>query len=86
MHPDFAQLTVPWFKRAYVYTGSIGEFRYRFKRDGETLSVATYTNLCYEVASDVEEREFPWTEDGVEEIKAYLQTKWNAYTSKSEAQ
>ncbi len=85
MHPDFAQLTVQWFKRAYVYTGSIGEFRYRFKRDGETLSVATYTHLCYEVATDVAEQEFPWTEEGVEAIKAHLQAKFNEYQEKSEA-
>ena len=35
MHPDFAVLTPRWFKRAFVYTGSIGEFRYRFANDSE---------------------------------------------------
>lgn len=85
MHPDFAQLTVQWFKRAYVYTGSIGEFRYRFKRDGETLSIATYTHLCYEAANDVEECEFPWTEEGVEAIKAHLQQKYETHLKSSEA-
>ena len=30
MHPQFAELTPRWFKRAFVYTGSIGDFRYRF--------------------------------------------------------
>ena len=33
MHPQFAALTPRWFKRAFVYTGSIGEFRYRFATD-----------------------------------------------------
>ena len=28
MHPQFAELTPRWFKRAFVYTGSIGEFRF----------------------------------------------------------
>ena len=33
MHPDFAQLTPAWFLRAFVYTGSIGDFRYRFAHE-----------------------------------------------------
>ena len=31
MHPQFSELTPRWFKRAFVYTGSIGDFRYRFE-------------------------------------------------------
>lgn len=85
MHPNFAQLTVRWFKRAFVYTGNIGEFRYRFKQNGETLSIATYTHLCYEAADDVVEREFPWTEEGAEQIKAFLQEQFDAYQKRSEA-
>ena len=30
MHPQFSELNPRWFKRAFVYTGSIGDFRYRF--------------------------------------------------------
>lgn len=84
MHPQFAVLTPRWFKRAYVYTGSIGEFRYRFKRGkrDDPLQVAVYTNLCYEAAVDVEEREFPLTDEGVEEVKAWLQEKYEAYCQK----
>ena len=33
MHPQFAELTPNWFNRAFIYTGSIGEFRYRFDGD-----------------------------------------------------
>lgn len=84
MHPQFEVLTPRWFKRAYVYTGSIGEFRYRFKRgkSDEPLQVAVYTNLCYEAAVDVEEREFPLTDEGVVEVKAWLQEKYEAYCQK----
>ena len=84
MHPQFAVLTPHWFKRAYVYTGSIGEFRYRFKRGkgDDPLQVAVYTSLCYEAAVDVEEREFPLTDEGVEEVKAWLQEKYEAYCQK----
>ena len=28
MHPNFSQLTPRWFKRAFVYTGNIDDFRY----------------------------------------------------------
>ena len=33
MHPNFSQLTPRWFKRAFVYTGNIDDFRYRFEMD-----------------------------------------------------
>ena len=54
MHPQFAELTPTWFKRAFVYTGSIGEFRYRFAgdKDNGVLHTAVYSNLCYELAQD----------------------------------
>ena len=55
MHPQFACLTPHWFYRAYIYTGSIGDFRYRFDRDADAnmLHTAVYSRLCYEVADDV---------------------------------
>ena len=60
MHPQFACLTPHWFYRAYVYTGSIGDFRYRFDRDADAnmLHTAVYSRLCYEVADDVQKRDF----------------------------
>ena len=66
MHPQFAELTPTWFNRAFVYTGSIGEFRYRFAgdKDNGVLHTAVYSNLCYELAQDKEERDFPWNEAG----------------------
>ena len=39
MHPQFAELTPRWFKRAFVYTGSIGDFRYRFDMEKEKITV-----------------------------------------------
>ena len=70
MHPQFAELTPTWFNRAFVYTGSIGEFRYRFAgdKDNGVLHTAVYSNLCYELAQDKEERDFPWNEEGVEAL------------------
>ena len=61
MHPQFAELTPRWFKRAFVYTGSIGDFRYRFDMEKEknTLHTAVYSVYCYEAAQDRQERDFP---------------------------
>ncbi len=82
MHPDFAQLTPAWFLRAFVYTGSIGDFRYRFAHeDKATLHAAVYTVFCYEQAADRMEQDFPWTEEGVEQLKAWLQERYDHFTA-----
>ena len=76
-----AELTPNWFNRAFIYTGSIGEFRYRFDgdKDAGILHTAVYSNVCYELAQDKEERDFTWDEAGVETLKAWLQEKYEAY-------
>ena len=53
---------------------------YRFKRDGWTdgegmLTVWVYENTSFELAKDVESQTFPWTEEGVEAVKAWLEQK-----------
>ena len=63
MHPQFAEFTPRWFKRAFVYTGSIGEF----------------SQLCYELARDIEEQDFPWDDDGVKQLQSWLQSRYEAY-------
>ncbi len=81
MHPQFAELTPRWFERAFVYTGSVGEFRYRFAGDKNAgiLHTAVYSNVCYELAQDRQERDFPWDEKGVDELKRWLQAEYEAY-------
>ena len=81
MHPQFAEFTPRWFKRAFVYTGSIGEFRYRFATDKDAglLHAAVYSQLCYELARDVEEQDFPWDDDGVQQLQGWLQSHYDAY-------
>ena len=53
MHPQFTELTPRWFKRAFIYTGSIGEFRYRFNNDAKenVIHAAVYSQLCYELTA-----------------------------------
>ncbi|MBU5625655.1 hypothetical protein KQI82_01735 [Oscillibacter sp. MSJ-2] len=79
-------LTPKWFDRASVYTGSEGEFRYRFRREKEAVSAAVYTHLCYEKAGDVEEREFPRDEQGVELLRRWVAERYQLYVSSNEGQ
>ena len=75
MRPQFAELTPRWFTRAFVYTSSNGDFSYRFDMGKEKgiLHTAVYSVYCYEVAQDRQERDFPWDEAGVEELKQWLE-------------
>ena len=75
MHPQFTQLTPQWFKRAYVYTGSIGPFRYRYANDQKNnqIHVAVYSHSCYEVATDRVYRDFSWDEAGVQALQQWMQ-------------
>ena len=83
MHPQFEGLTPQWFKRANVYTGSIGDFRYRFACDKKenTIRAAVYTVYCYEAATDVVEETFPWDDDGVTRLQAWLQHAYETFTA-----
>ena len=40
-----------------------------------TLTVWVYENTSFELAKDVESQTFPWTEEGVEQVKAWLEEK-----------
>ena len=76
----FDHLNVAFFTKAAIYPGSIGTFRYRFQREGwtdgkGTLTVWVYENTSFELAEDVESQTFPWTEEGVEQVKAWLEEK-----------
>ena len=76
-HFDF--LNMNFFTKASVYPGSIGTFRYRFQRTGwmeaGSIQVWVYENTSFELAQDVETETFPWTEEGVEQIRAWLEQK-----------
>lgn len=75
----FLTLTVP--KRAPVFPGSVGTFRYRLVRDGKendgTIQASVYENICFEKAQHVETETFPWTEEGMGQIRAWLTEKLN---------
>ena len=79
MEHAFDFLTMDFFTRAGVFPGSLGTFRYRFQREGWTgdgsIQAWVYENVSFELAKDVETETFPWTEEGIEALKNWLQGK-----------
>ena len=75
----FAFLNANFLKRSEIYPGSIGTFRYRFQRTGKvgdgTVQAWVYENVCFEKARHVETETFPWTEEGVTDLRAWLNQK-----------
>ncbi|WP_298022169.1 hypothetical protein [uncultured Dysosmobacter sp.] len=85
-HFDF--LNMQFFTKASVYPGSLGTFRYRFQRTGwlgtGSIQAWVYENTSFELAQNVETETFPWTEEGVEALRQWLEKKlgergWEPY-------
>ena len=89
MQAFFKNLTLRWFQRAHVYVGSIGpcfhDFRFRFVQDEKEsrITASVYSDVCFELATDVETREFPWTEEGVEDLKQWLEEKYQQWENRA---
>ena len=70
MESSFSFLNSGFFTKAEVYPGSLGTFRYRFKREGwigsGRIQAWVYENTCFELAEHIETETFDWTEEGVE--------------------
>lgn len=79
MESSFDFLNMSFFTKASVYPGSLGTFRYRFQRTGwmsdGSIQAWVYENTSFELARDVETETFPWTEEGVEALRAWLVRK-----------
>ena len=45
-----------------------------------TDGMRTDTVYCFEVAKDVHQQDFPWDDQGVEQLKAWLQERYEHYT------
>lgn len=79
MDSSFDFLNMSFFTKASVYPGSLGTFRYRFQRTGwlndGSIQAWVYENTSFELAKDVETETFPWTEEGVEALRAWLVRK-----------
>jgi len=79
MEDAFGFLNAEFFKRAAVFPGSVGSFRYRFqtegRRDEGRIQAWVYENVCFELAKDAETETFPWTEEGVSALRDWLEKK-----------
>ena len=81
MERHFEFLDMNFFTRASVFPGSLGTFRYRFQRTGwlnkpdSTIQAWVYENTSFELAQEVETETFPWTEEGVGQIRTWLEQK-----------
>lgn len=79
MDSNFDFLNMSFFTKASVYPGSLGTFRYRFQRTGwmndGSIQAWVYENTSFELAQNVETETFPWTEAGVETLRAWLVQK-----------
>ena len=79
MEAHFDFLTMEFFTRASVFPGSVGTFRYRFRRTGwmgdGSIQVWVYENTSFELAQQIETETFPWTEEGVSAVKDWLERK-----------
>lgn len=70
-----------------TYSGNVGDFRYKFfpvkKDEIETVFVvATYRTNCYEIeaaASRTEEKEFEYSDEGIDKAQEYLANKLNSF-------
>ena len=79
MESSFSFLNSGFFTKAEVYPGSLGPFRYRFKREGwigsGRIQAWVYENTCFELAEHIETETFDWTEEGVEALRSWLDRK-----------
>lgn len=71
-----------YFESKNTHTGSRGKLRYIIVPEGGQLQVSVWRqDLCYEIVRDrggIEgEAQFPLTEEGFEQMIAYLQTEYD---------
>ena len=75
----FGFLDANFLRRSAIYPGSIGTFRYLFQQTGKigdgTVQAWVYENGCFEKAQQVETETFPWTEEGVAALRAWMNQK-----------
>jgi len=87
MQECFEKMNLRWFDRAHFYTGCISDraknldFRYRYEqsKDEKELKASVYSDVAYEIADDIEEQVFPWTEEGVEQMKLWYQEQYEKF-------
>lgn len=78
MKKEIAALSMHELRVTSVYTGSIGDFRYRFHMefDSNDLEVAVYTKWCYEKATDIQTAQFTIENGDLTELKEWMNARY----------
>ena len=72
-------------KSENIYTASRKDFRWRYnpvydeKTDEGKLTVSVYTTLCYECANDVQEKDFPYSKEGLCQANEWISAKFQEF-------
>ena len=72
-------------KSENIYTASRKDFRGRYnpvydkKTDEGKLTVSVYTTLCYECANDVQEKDFPYSKEGLCQANEWISAKFQEF-------
>ena len=68
-----------------IYTDSRRDFRWRYcpNVEEQTLLVSTYTVMSFDFADDVESRDFPLTEEGLQEASEWIESKFQEFVNKN---
>ena len=62
-----------FFKSGNVFTGSLGEFRFRISPEDGVLKAYAYRTYCFEKARDVRSEAFSLDEDGLDQLTKWLE-------------
>ena len=62
-----------FFKSGNVFTGSLGEFRFRISPEDGVLKAYAYRTYCFEKAQDVRSEAFSLDEDGLDQLTQWLE-------------
>ncbi len=68
-----------------IYTDSRKDFRWRYCPDKENslIHTAVYTVMSYEYADDVQEKDFPLTEEGLKEANEWIESKFREFVNEN---
>ena len=67
-----------FFRSGNVFTGSVGEFRFRISPEDGALKAYAYRTYCFEKAQDVRSEAFSLDEYGLEQLAKWLEQQCDA--------
>ena len=78
---EFDRPTWDMIKYENIYTNSRKDFRWRHcpKKDEDKITASTYTTLSYECADDVEEADFPFSEEGLKAANEWIESQFRKF-------